>query len=557
VSALAKVARRLWKPMLVLIDRYRITKAERTFVRSIDGATPRGTGDDPIVLVEAVEDHYYLALFARVLDGIAAEQPINVQQFVPRSLRPGSTQSLFNAVKSMCYYNALTDRKWIRLYAHFCGRVAYKSASPLFSRTCISDLIDARRIWKNLESQETLLDLTIFGIKVGDLIYDSYLRFKPAATLNLKSRYLWIVIWQTLRDLRAARAYMFDVKPKMFLTTYSAYIQHGVAARVALAAGINVFTFGNCQEFYKHLHLTDWVHTRNPDNYRSAFARLENPAAKIVQAEAALSARVSGKIDAATAYMHRSAYDGSAALPAGVRGSLVLFLHDFFDSPHCYRWMIFTDFWEWATFTLTLARRAGIKVFVKPHPNQVASSKFVVRKLMSEYPEAAWLSTNTSNLQLAEAGMACAVTVYGTVAHEMAYLGIPSIAAGHNPHISFSMCNTAHSRDEYARLILNYRNLSHVLERLRRESLEFYCMHNLADAPDEVSLREVLIRFRTRVINEGGYLHDGADFLAFAKELTEAPAFRKQCRELAAHLTDVAGGEALQNSAAKPAAMIG
>ncbi len=151
---------------------------------------------------------------------------------------------------------------------------------------------------------------------------------------------------------------------------------------------------------------------------------------------------------------------------------------------------------------------------------------------MSEYPEVTWLSTGTSNAQLAEAGMACAVTIYGTVAHEMAYLGIPSITAGHNPHIGFSFCHTAHSRDEYGELILNYRNLAHSPEKLRRESLEFYCMHNLAGGPEEASLREALIRFRMLVINKGGWLRDPADFSSFAAALRADPAFRRACKQL-------------------------
>jgi hypothetical protein len=536
LSALAEFARRAWKSVRLLIDRYRITKAERTFLRSLDEATSRAAGGSPVVLIEAVEDHYYLVLFARIVAELQAAQAIEAHQFVPRSLRPGGTRSLVQAVKSLCFYNAVTDRKWIRLYAAFCSRVAYRSAARLFSRGCIEDLVQARRIWRNLESKEALIGLTITGIKVGDLINDSYLRFKPAATVDLKSTYLWLVIWQTLRDLRASRGYMFQVRPTIFVTSYSTYIQHGIAARVAMAAGVQVFTFGNYQEFYKRLTSVDWVHTRNPDNYRSGFARMENSAAKIVEAEKALSARVAGAIDPATAYMQRSAYGGSAVLPDGIAGSMVLFLHDFFDSPHCYRWMIFPDFWDWATFTLDLARHAGIRVFVKPHPNQIANSESVVRQLTALYPEATWLSTHTSNKQLADAGMGVAVTIYGSVAHEMAYLGIPSIAAGHNPHISFSISHTAHSREEYSRLLLNYQKLSRSPERLRRDSLEFYCMHNLADAPDMARLREALIRFRTLVVRKGGWLRDGADFLAFANELAESAAFRKACKELAAYL---------------------
>jgi hypothetical protein len=536
------------------VDRYRVTSAERIFLHANRQVVPRPAEAAPVVLVEAVEDHYYLALFARVVAGIAAEQPIRAQQFVQRSLRPGSTRSLYHAAKSVCFYNALTDRKWVRLFAAFCGGIAYRSASGALSQSGISDLIEARRIWKGLESKDALLELTLSGIKVGDLIYDTYLRFKPAATMDLKSAYLWVVIWQTLRDLRAARAYMLDVKPSMFITTYSTYVQHGVAARVALAAGVKVCTFGNHLEFYKQLSATDWTHTRNPDNYRSDFARLESPSQKLAQADRALAARLSGTIDLATAYMRRSAYQDSAALPEGISGSLVLFLHDFFDSPHCYRWMIFPDFWDWATFTLDLAKKAGIKVFVKPHPNEISSSRAVVQQLKSEFPEAMWLSTSTSNVQLAEAGMACAVTLYGTVSHELAYLGVPSIAAGHNPHISYSFCHTARNRDEYSRLILAYQSLPRSVERLRQESLEFYCMHNLAATPEQTSLREAVMRFRMLAISQGGWLRDGADFLAFMQDLDSQPAFHRACLELAAQVADARGDPASLTGALSDAA---
>jgi hypothetical protein len=538
VSVFTKIAGLMRKSARLFSSRYRISASEHAFYRSVSDAVPPAPRGSPIVLVEAVEDYYYLALFACIVARIAGERPAQAQQFIPRSLRPGSTRSPIQAVKSLCFYNFLTDRKWMRLYSAFCGGVAYKSASPLISRNTATDLIEAWRIWRRLESKEMLLNLTVSGTKLGDLTYDSYLRFKPAATVDLKNAYLWIVIWQTLRDLRAARAYMLRAKPKMLLTTYSTYIQHGVAVRVALSLGIKVFSFGNFQQFYKQLHAMDWLHTRNPDHYRSGFAQLKNPESKIAEAERALSARLSGTNDAATAYMRRSAYAGTAELPKEVSGSLLLFLHDFFDGPHCYRWVIFPDFWEWATFTLDLARSAGIRILVKPHPNEISSSKMVVRKLMAAYPEATWLSADASNVQLAKAGVACAVTIHGTVAHEMAFLGVPSIAAGHNPHIDFMISNTAHDRDEYTRLILNYRNLARSPEKMRRESLEFYCMHNLNVTAEESSLRETTIKFRMRMINDDDGLRAGDDCKEFFEQLNSAPAFRKACGELAAHLAD-------------------
>jgi hypothetical protein len=546
-----KLAGGVWSRMLVILGRYCTTNAESSFLRSTRLATGQSKEEASVVLVEAVEDHYYLALFADVAARLAAERPISVRQVVSRSLRPGASRSIYHALKSVFFYNAFTDRKWIRLYAAFCSAVAYKSADGSISRKSLLDAIEARRISRNIRSKEMLLDLTLSGVKVGDLVYDTYLRFKPAATVDLNSGYLMVVIWQTLRELRAAQACMSRLKPAMFLTTYSTYVQHGIAVRVALAAGVKVFSFGNFQEFYKKLHLDDWAHTRNPDDYRSGFLRLSNGPSKIELADKALAARLSGKVDAATAYMRRSAYEGESSIPEGIAGSIVLFLHDFFDSPHCYRWMLFPDFWEWATYTLDIATQAGISVYVKPHPNQVAGNEPIIQKLMMKYPDVKWLSVNTSNSQLAGAGMACAVTIYGTVAHEMAYLGVPTIAAGHNPHIDFSFCHTARTREEYRRLLLGHRNLPRATTDLRRGSLEFYCMHNLAVSGDEASLRETVLRFRMLVIRSG-WLRDGREFMEFSKALRAEPAFHEACMQLALELACNPGSELSRGTRDEP-----
>lgn len=526
--------RRIFDRARLLSERYRVTAAEREFLRLHMHARNDGKVTDSVVLVEAVEDHFHLGLFARTVTAMRKHRAFRAEQIVSRSLRPGSSRSWLAALKSLCFYNVLTDRKWVRLYAAFCDGLAYRSTERALSRASLRALIHAHRLWKSLTSRQMLLELTVDGVKVGDLVYDSYLRFKPAATVELSSRYLWIVLWQTLRDLRAARACIDRLRPRMLVTTYSTYIQHGIAVRVALLAGVKVVSFGNFQEFCKELTLEDWSHTRNPDRYRSRLAQLGDQTSLLAAADAALHGRVSGVIDAATSYMRRSAYASRGErLPDDLAGSLVLFLHDFFDSPHSWRWMIFADFWDWATHTLDLARAEDIRIFVKPHPNQIEESKAVVRSLMQRYPDAHWLSTDVSNVQLADAGIACAVTIYGTVAHEMAYLGVPSISAGHNPHISFSFSNTARDVMEYDRLVRAYRTLGAPKASLRREAVEFYAMHNLDGTAAEIRLRETVLAFRARASADQGWLRDGEGFAAFSRDLDAQPAFATACARIA------------------------
>jgi hypothetical protein len=124
----------------------------------------------------------------------------------------------------------------------------------------------------------------------------------------------------------------------------------------------------------------------------------------------------------------------------------------------------------------------------------------------------------------------------------MDYLGIPSISAGHNPHIAFEFAHTARSREEYARLIEDYRSLRDSPEKMRRESLEFYCMHNLRSDTQQRSLRELILGFRALVNDNGGTLREAAELLTFAKRLEADPAYQQACAELAALLRDTRAG---------------
>jgi hypothetical protein len=194
--------------------------------------------------------------------------------------------------------------------------------------------------------------------------------------------------------------------------------------------------------------------------------------------------------------MSKSAYASPAVPIPDVDGAIVVFLHDFYDSPHIYPGLIFSDFWQWADRTLTVLATAGQKIFVKPHPNQVNESQSVVEELMARHPEATLLPAQATNSALAAAGMACGVTMYGTVAHELAYLGIPVIAAGGNPHMAFAFCHTARSLPEYDALLAEAAELKVADEAaVRAEVLEFYIAHNLSLPAEAMELRAKCLEF--------------------------------------------------------------
>ena len=340
------------------------------------------------------------------------------------------------------------------------------------------------------------MELSINGIVVGDLISDTFLRFKPAPTVDLKDKYLLLIIWQAYCDARRADTYFSASNVCIYLTSYSTYTQHGIPVRFALHHGVRVFALGNYQEFAKELSRQDWMHTKDARGYAVDFSKLDNQDEKLLQADKALSYRLAGGVDIATAYMKQSAYHETEKISVDVKDAVVIFLHDFFDSPNVYYDMVFPEFWKWACFTIETLRDAGIRFIVKPHPNQIGLSGDVLRELVLRYPEVSFVPTKITNKQLVDAGVICAVTAYGTVAHEMAYLGVPSIACARHPHIAFDFCVTAKNRDEYAKLLTSSRTLVRDKAEMRRQSLAFYYMHNMNYGVHEMQFLENISAFR-------------------------------------------------------------
>jgi hypothetical protein len=206
-----------------------------------------------------------------------------------------------------------------------------------------------------------------------------------------------------------------------------------------------------------------------------------------------------------------------------VRGAVVVFLHDFFDSPHIYYDMVFPDFWEWICFTIETLSAAGQPFFLKPHPNQIDLSSDSLGELLRKYPGLRMIDPGVTNRQLAAAGMRCAVTLYGTVGHEMAFMGIPTIAAGRHPHSSFSFCQTAWTPEQYAAFLQAGGPSEFDIDRAREESLRFYHMHNRDMDDEQLALRDRSLELRgasTRSLAP-------QDVVAILDGLEELPAYRR------------------------------
>lgn len=484
----------------------------------------------PTLAVQCVPDKLYFMLFAAIRARLDALVPCRADLLVVRSINGAIGKGWLVELKRSALAAWLFSNPWIRAFGSLADGVAYRSTSYGHPVQDWKDWAESRALWRDLQGKEEQFSLVLGGIEVADLLVDSYLRFKPSPTFNAADPCVRRLIWQALRDVRRASRYFGEAKPRWYISSYSTYLEHGIAVRVALKHHVPVWTFGNFNQFGKRLSSADSFHTADFSQYRSRFEALDCKEERLLAARTLLDKRLSGNIDAATSYMRQSAYGRTdATLPQGLEGAVVVFLHDFYDSPHVYPDLVFQDFWRWICFTIEVLQQAGTRFFLKPHPNQIALSDAVLAALRQKYPTLDWIATGVNNVQLVQAGIACGVTVYGTVAHELAYLGVPSIGCARHPHHTFDFCRTAHSQDEYAAMLRTFKFEPLSKAAMQEQALGFFYMHNLFGSPEELKLRNAFIGFWKLCDSK---FASEADMRSSLQALIQLPAFDQFMRSM-------------------------
>lgn len=442
-------------------------------------------GSNQNILIQAPFDYYYLSLYALVIAKFKKEDKYNYIAVLPDIFRITPEEGLKSIPRFFIAFidRFLIKRKWKKLYKGI-GIENFYELTHIDYYLKIKHLSKALVIWKGLESKQNLLDLELEGIKCGDLIYDTYLRYRVKPTVYLDDWYLFYLIYQCFNVIKQSSE-IADNNIKCYFTSYTTYIQHGVIVRTLKKKEIDIFTSGNFQQRFKKLKIEDLFHTAYYHKYRSDFEKMHNQEEKYGIASKLLTDKFSGIIDNSLSYMKSSSYkqEGNICLDTKKNVDGILFLHDFFDSPHIYGKMLFVDFYEWVIHTIKLINKYNLNIAIKPHPNQVEDSKKIIKDLQEKYPLVKWINPKVSNSELLNSGIKFGISIYGTVLHELAYHGIQAICAGDNPHSSYSFVHIPNSIEEYDSMIVGFKKLVLPVD-YRRQVESFYFMHNINNKSD-------------------------------------------------------------------------
>jgi hypothetical protein len=423
-------------------------------LRRFKASTNEGN-EEGIVLVQMVRDYENTIKIAATSKVIAEHKNLKVD-FYDLYIDKINYTHIPPGVK---YFQGLSDKLFssslLKIYKSFARKMMFSNSVLYADQNKI--LREKGRIIDEIKAKgiEWTLSVEMEGILVGDLIYDTYLRFNNRPTILSIDLFLTDVIECTLNIFYSFLELIQKKNIKCLINTYSSYIHHGISARICLKHNIEVYTIGSglyfCQKLSNEFPHHAFNHTLISPNKKPLPEHL-------ALAKEKLTSRFTGALESATSYMRKSAFfetpvneELRRTFSSGKR-NMVLYAHDFYDSPHVYRELQFPDLYQYLKQTIeALIDLEGTNIYIKIHPNSIDDTKIKTRELIQSFNKNNFfiLDESVSNLNIIELKPDLIFTARGTVGIEMAYFEIPVVALYDNPYVNFNFVYTARTKEEY------------------------------------------------------------------------------------------------------------
>lgn len=355
--------------------------------------------------------------------------------------------------------------------------------SYLNPRTMILSFIQTIKTFMFYNTGEKIIPLSYKNIVIGDLIYDSLIRFKPNTyTINkIKLREHFRLIFRSFHTFLNNERIIKKFKPKYLITSHNVYAEFGLLPRQIRAMNKGIV-------FLKDLHAYKCYSLKNKINehfLKMNFQDFESNS-KSINIEKLASEyyekRLAGEIsqiDVINAYKNKKKYtinDLEMLFPhieSTVKNIFVM-SHAFSDSPHVGEGLLFKDYYDFLEKTLNvLEHTEGINCFVKAHPssymwNEKGGVEMLIEKNKLKkvciLPE----DFNTKSIiNLADA----IVTAKGTAGLEFSCAGIPAITAGKGYYYGFGIAYEPETIEAYFDMLKSLADVKKLEEEKRKKAI--------------------------------------------------------------------------------------
>lgn len=317
-------------------------------------------------------------------------------------------------------------------------------------------------LMSEIKNKTDLLNLTIDGIWVGDIIYDQYLGQYKVPTVKLKSEELRKTLFEFCNLYYHWKSLFSKKNIKSVVISHACYFM-GLPGRMAIEYEIPVYQ-ANLQTIY-YLSKKNIFPSSEFHSYKDKFEKLEDEKKKkgIMEARRRLNLIFEGNINIDQFYIKNSAYSQNKISAKIIENKspikILIASHSFYDAPNGLGKTLFSDFFEWLEFIGELSNKTKYEWYIKTHPGIDILDKKTIDSFVSRFKRIILVPDKTSHNQLINEGINIVMTVYGSIGIEYAAKNITVVNASlNNPHINYDFNINPQSQDELKNIILNLEN---------------------------------------------------------------------------------------------------
>jgi len=335
-------------------------------------------------------------------------------------------------------------------------------------------------VFRKYPTGKKLLTLEYEDIVIGDLLYDTLIRFNPGEytikKLNIKKHFRHI--FRTLHSADLYRRLFETNNIKAVVTSHNVYAEYGVLTRLAYKYNAHVYL--KDMDVFKYYDKTIPIdeHFLKVDINTYKKSLKENEILK--KSENYLKSRFDGsanQIDVKNAYTDKKTYKKKELLDLyhmdNKKKNVFVLAHAFSDAPHVGEGLLFNDYYHWLVETLQmLSKNKDINKFVKPHPssymwNEYGAVEEMLEGLNINNVHVLPKDFNTNSIvEIAD----YIVTAKGTAGLEFSCFGIPAIIAGIGYYSGFGIAIESKDLEEYRKNIEKITTFKSLSEEIQRKA---------------------------------------------------------------------------------------
>jgi hypothetical protein len=455
----------MWIKILKFFHRFFLDKYEKEFLKISKIKNKKNFYKKNLAVQCTINNYYYILLLKSILSKKKFKEynfigiwsyDIKVNQIENKILK-----KIYDFKNEIVFF--LEKRKWSKFYTNLGIKKIYDLGHLFY------------KYEKNRKffSKKDILNFKYRGILVGDLIYDTLIRFrnKPTVDLNDSSinEYLESINYNYSQLINIYNKFKFDY----YFSNYASYIQHGFPVRFFLQKKVSVFSSGCNHYNLKKIKKNDFLHNIDFKRLKKLFNNQKNKKKNLLTSKVDLQKKFLGMNSLSSNYLRNNPFSlESGKKIKKVKG--VLFLHDFLDAPHDRGGhMLFNDYYEWALHSIEFIKKNNLDIAIKPHPNSINDSKKIEIEIKNKFKNLLWLSTRVNNLDIYK-NTDFVVSVNGSVLYEAAYFNKIGISAGLNPTSSFKLFKEPKTIEEYENFLINPQKAKFKNKNIKNDVLKLY-----------------------------------------------------------------------------------